>query len=197
MSETPRTDEARQLATNRSGIHEIVLIDFARTLERELNAAKAEAEHYRTEWALEKIPTTVDAVEREEWRQERDSLRQQLEEAKKEVERLNSKECEAAWCDRWKRLCAERNSLAADNARLREALESIEAYCQSDISYNSQDIHHINSIAQDAVSTPPSEALKPWVEFVSKAPCSCYGEFKHLPECYMMRATQLLASIGE
>jgi hypothetical protein len=43
-------------------------LKLARKLERERDEARAEL-------ALEKIPVTVDAVEREEWRQERNQLR--------------------------------------------------------------------------------------------------------------------------
>jgi len=41
------------------------------------------------ELSLAQIPTTVDAVEREEWRQERESLLKQLTEARKDTEMLD------------------------------------------------------------------------------------------------------------
>jgi chromosome segregation ATPase len=44
-------------------------------LRQQLEAKTKECEHFRQEWALATIPTTVDAVEREEWRQERTQLR--------------------------------------------------------------------------------------------------------------------------
>ena len=40
-SDTPRTDAAAFVAGNFSGKHDVVTVDFAEQLERELNAAKA------------------------------------------------------------------------------------------------------------------------------------------------------------
>ena len=44
----------------------------------EFNALRSELERLRFELAMAQIPTTVDAVEREEWRQERDTLRRKV-----------------------------------------------------------------------------------------------------------------------
>lgn len=44
MSDTPRTDAAAFVAGNFNGNHDVVTVEFAEQLERELNAAKAENE---------------------------------------------------------------------------------------------------------------------------------------------------------
>ena len=56
----------------------------------ELQSALVEVEWLRQELALAQIPTTVDAVEREEWRQERDALLRKVEAAKEMAEALES-----------------------------------------------------------------------------------------------------------
>jgi len=45
------------------------------SLRQQLEDKTKECSHFRQELALAKIPTTVDAVEREEWRQERNQLK--------------------------------------------------------------------------------------------------------------------------
>ena len=50
-------------------------------------------------------------------------LETELAEARKEVEFLQSKECEAAWCDRWKKICAEKNELESQLLRCRDTLK--------------------------------------------------------------------------
>jgi hypothetical protein len=66
MSDTPETDALAVKAG--ITITNTLIWNFARKLELERNEAKINL-------ALALIPTTISAVEREEWRQERDQLR--------------------------------------------------------------------------------------------------------------------------
>lgn len=73
---TPETDAARELATNKSGIHEIVRIEVARKLERERDEARAEYRRLFETWQYD-CKTWKERIDFAE--KERDELKQRVE----------------------------------------------------------------------------------------------------------------------
>lgn len=70
--------------------------------------------------------------------------------------------------------------LAASEARLRTALIAMTKAAFAIVQHNANEIKLCNeadSLAEQALSTPPSEALKPWVELAKNS--ESFGEFAH------------------
>lgn len=125
---TPETDKRIGIISNGSNI---VDASWARQLEQELDEAR------RLITLLEDTPETY-----AELLQERDQLR-------KDLEFLKSKECEAAWCERWKRLCEENTQLRKVCDELSLHLKNHQDFCSGPVdSFDSSGaaLHHYNSL---------------------------------------------------
>lgn len=78
------------------------------------------------------------------------TLELRCQELEKEVQYLKSSECEAAWCDRWKNLCAQ-------NEQLREALDKVGFRCAGNALTKAEATHISNFILQTLSQSTPTE----------------------------------------
>lgn len=123
MSDTPRTD-AEAFYSESSDVMDIVGVDFARQLERELSAMTQERDAAQAQHRCCKTWAN-DA------RAERDRIRS-MSVVEMMCENLNVKHHVEEWEQRCLKAEAERDRIAADNARLRDALRRIHNWGESE-----------------------------------------------------------------